>query len=137
MVRRHAIGLEQHLIVDLAGVARHRAAQLVGELDRTGERHLESDHVRLARGGAPRAVAGIEIAAMAVVAGVLLLGELLHAHLVEALRGAEAAIGLAAVEEDSGVVAIELAALALAIRGKWPSDIGAFIPLQADPAQGA
>jgi hypothetical protein len=135
VVGRQAVGLEQHLVVDLGGVARDVAAQLVAERDRAGHRDLEPDDVGLAGRGAPGALGRVEVAAVAVVAQRALLGLLLDPDLGEPVLGAEAAIGLAALDQDARVRAIDLAALALAIRGERPAYIGTFIPRQADPVK--
>ena len=89
----------------------------------------------LAGRGAPGAVARVELAAVAVVAQRALLGLLLDPDLGEPVLGAEAAVGLAALEQQLGVLAIDVAALALAVRGKRPAYIGTFIPRQTDPVE--
>jgi len=110
-------------------------AQLVAERDRAGHRDLEADDAGLAGRGAPGAIARVEIAAVAVVAQRALLGLLLDPDLGEPVLGAEAAICLAALDQDARVGAVDLAPLALAVRGMGPAYIGTFIPRQSDPVE--
>jgi hypothetical protein len=51
---------------------------------------------------------------------------LLGAHLVQFFGGAEAREGMAHVDQLLGVLFIDVAALALAIRAMWAADIRAF-----------
>ena len=69
--------------------------------------------MRLAGRGPPHALAGVEPAAMAVVAA--LAAALLRPERGQPLLGAEAAVGVAALEQDAGVIAVVLRALALAL----------------------
>jgi hypothetical protein len=136
VIGRHAVGLEQHLIVGLAGVAGDVPAQLIPERDLALGRHLQAHDARLPRGGAIARLGGIDRAARAVVADeVALLGLLLQPHLREPILGAEAAVGLALVEQDVDVLLIDGLALGLAVRPERATYIGALVPRQPGPAQ--
>ncbi|MCY1279971.1 hypothetical protein D9M71_54020 [compost metagenome] len=77
-----------------------------------------------------------KVHAVAVVArGFLALG-LLGAQLVEAFGGAETGEGVALVHQFLGILLVDLATLALAIGTMRAADIRAFVPLDAEPAQG-
>ena len=79
---------------------------------------------------------GGQIAAVAVIAGGLLALNLLGAHGLKALRGAVAVVGAPLLNELLGGVFIELQALRLVVRPIVAADIGAFVPVQLQPAQG-
>jgi hypothetical protein len=98
-------------------------------------RHEQAHDVRLAGGGAARGFVGGDLAALAVVAGRALGGLLEGAQLLEALGGAEAAVGGAAREQDVGVVAVDGAALGLAVRRLGAAGRGALVGREAQPLQ--
>jgi hypothetical protein len=77
-----------------------------------------------------------EMACGAVVAGRLLGGDLGPAHGLELGFGLEGAIGGAVGEEFLDVFAVDFGALGLAIGAEGATDIGAFVPMEADPLEG-
>lgn len=89
----------------------------------------------LALGRAALAIGGIEIAAVAVVARVLLLGLLLDAHLRQPIGGAEAAVRSAGREQLRGVVLVDVRSLTLTVRRERTADVRALVPGQADPVE--
>ncbi|MCY1426439.1 hypothetical protein D9M71_422600 [compost metagenome] len=77
-----------------------------------------------------------QVHAQAVVAGGFLARLLFGAHRIQALRGAEAGEGVALLDQFVGVLLIDGAALALPIRAMRAADVRAFVPFDAEPAQG-
>src|SRR5690606_4573582 len=73
--------------------------------------------------------------AMAVVARGFLVGHLLGAHLIQAFGTAEAREGVALGDQLVRVLLVDLATLALPVRAVRAANVGAFIPLNAQPAQ--
>ena len=49
---------------------------------------------------------------------------------------AEAAVGGAVGEQDFGVLAVDFGALGLAVGAVGTADVGAFVPVEAEPAEG-
>ena len=76
-----------------------------------------------------------EIAAEAVVAGRFLARGLLLAHLLQALRGAEAAVGVPGLEQSRGVLPVEIGPLALPVGTERTADVRPLVPIEAEPAQ--
>ncbi len=72
----------------------------------------------------------------AIVARGFATGLLLGAHLIEFFGGAEARERMAHVYQLLGVLLVDIAALALAIRAMRAADVRAFGPGDAQPAQG-
>jgi hypothetical protein len=54
----------------------------------------------------------------------------------ELFGGAEAAVGGAVGEEDLGVLAVDFGAFGLAVGAVGAADVGAFVPGEAEPAEG-
>ena len=79
---------------------------------------------------------GVRCAAGAGVAWGELGGDLLLADGLELFGGAEAAVGVAVGEEQVGVLAVDFGALGLAVGAVGAADVGAFVPGEAEPAQG-
>jgi len=135
VVGRHAVGLQQHLHVDLRPLEVDLPAQHVLHLAHALARHLHAHHVGLA-GLEPCGDRGLaEPQAMPVVARLLLGGGLLAAQCIQSLGGAEAAERVPVLQQVIGMLAVDLAALALAIRRVRPAHIRAFIPFEPEPAQ--
>ena len=106
VVGGEAVGLEQHLVVDL-GVVESRSRRAADRRRRSRRRrHREPDHVRLAGVDAvASASARVDAPAVAVVAELCLGGLLLGAELVEPLAGAEAGVGGAGRHQPFDVLA--------------------------------
>src|SRR4029434_6376351 len=58
------------------------------------------------------------------------------AHLLEPLLSAKAAIGISRIEQPADVLTVDFGPLALPVRSMRPSDIGALIPRETEPAPG-
>ena len=78
----------------------------------------------------------VKLPAAAVVARGLLALHLAAPHLLEALGGAVAAIGLPGGKQGVGGLAVEVEALGLEVGGVRPFHVGAFVPVQSQPSQG-
>ena len=63
-------------------------------------------------------------------------GHLLLACGFELFGGAEAAVGGAVGEEQVAVLAVDFGALGLAVGAVGAADVGAFVPGEAEPAEG-
>jgi hypothetical protein len=136
VVGRKAVRLEQHLIVYLRDVDRFGVgAQPVAEVDVALQRHRQPDRVRLAGAGAPGRIGSIERAAVAVVARGLLGRLLLLAQLGQPLRGAEAAVRPAAVDQLLRMVGIDRQPLGLMVGAMRATHVGSLVPAQTEPAQ--
>src|SRR6185437_8486423 len=126
----------QNLIVDVFVLEGDLAAQLVAEGGRAfgGDCHADDEGLikseicfdLLARQGA----AGTGIA------GRQLGGDLLFAGGVQLFGSAEAAVGGAVGQQNFGVVAVDFGAFGLAVGAIGAADVGAFVPAEAEPAQG-
>ena len=77
-----------------------------------------------------------KVAAGARVAWRKLRGHLLLAHGFELFGGAEAAVGGAVGEQHVAVLAVDFGALGLAVGAVGAADVGAFVPGEAEPAEG-
>src|SRR5690606_40021092 len=75
-----------------------------------------------------------QLAAVAVVAGGLPGGAGGLAAGVELLLGAVAAVGVPGVQQPGRDVPVEVHALGLAVRGVGAADLGALVPVEAQPA---
>src|SRR6185436_7118250 len=98
-------------------------------------RDLHADHVRLAAALALADLRSRQTAAQPVVPDPPLRRELRLAQRLQALGTAEALEGVPGVEQLRGVRAVDLPALALAVRPLGAADVRALIPVQAEPAQ--
>ena len=123
-----AVALEQHVVVEQGVLEGDFAAQLVVDDGLALRRHGEADDVLDAGADAESAAAALSAARP--------LGLLPRfAQRVQALRGAVAAVGLALVEQPIGRLDVERQPLGLAVGAVRPADVGAFIPVQTEPAQ--
>ena len=78
----------------------------------------------------------LEVAAGAGVARRKLGGDLLLAYGFELFGGAEAAVGGAVGEQEVAVLAVDFGAFGLAVGAVGAADVGAFVPGEAEPAEG-
>ena len=137
VVRREAVRLEQHLIVDLLVLERDLAAEAVLDDGLTFLRHREANDVGLLRVHAPHRFVLRDATAEAVVAGRFLLCALCSTQCLEPDLGAETRVRRALVDEDLRVLRIDRRALALAIRAVRTADVWPLVPRQTDPRQRA
>src|SRR5664279_1927108 len=63
-------------------------------------------------------------------------GDLRAAHGVQLFGGLEAAVCVAGCEQEIDVMAIDPGAFGLPVGAEGATDVGAFVPLQAEPAEG-
>src|SRR5262249_22589162 len=137
VIGRKAVRFEQHLVVDLRVVELDGAAQAIDEGGLALERHGQAHDEGLAAGRSTRALVGWDGPAVPVVPDVLLGLLLLGAELIDALLRAEAAIGLAARDEDLRVLLVNLGTLRLAVGPERAADVRPLVPREADPSEGA
>ena len=134
-----AVGAEDDEVVELAGVEGHVSVDSVVDHDVAAvERHLDAQDVGLAGLDAALGLGGVDVAAAALVAleGVLaVLGGLLVGG--ELLGRAEAGVGAALVPELLGGLAVEVEALGLLVGAEVAADLGALVPVEAEPTHGA
>ncbi|MCY1514521.1 hypothetical protein D9M68_490660 [compost metagenome] len=131
-----AVGLHQDLHIHAIPRDFHIATEHVRHHADAFARHLHAHHMGFASGDTLVGLLPGKVHAVAVVArGFLALG-LLGAQLVQALGGAEAGEGMTLVHQLLGILLVDLATLALAIRAVGATDVRALIPFDAEPAQG-
>ena len=139
VVRGRAVGAEDDEVVELLGIEGHLAVNGVVDDDVAAVLgHLDAQDVGLAGLDAAAGLLGIKVAAAALVAleGVLALLSGLAVG-VELLLGAEAGIGLALIPELLGSLLVQVQALGLGVGAKVAADLGALVPVQAQPTHGA
>src|SRR5262249_37301965 len=135
MVRGIAIRLEQYLVIDLLVIEGDRATKRVVDDSRATLLHLEPHHRGLALPGS--SVAWGTMTAQPIIAQHLFIPALLLAHGLQALGSARTAIRGTGIDHLLGIALIQTQTLRLPVGSIWTTDIGAFIPLQANPTQGA
>ena len=135
MVGRHAVGLQQHLHVDGFPRDFDRAVDAVDELARALGRDLHAHDMRLAGLDALRHFLGGKVEAKAVIFRRLAGGALRLAHLLQPLGRAEAAEGMALVQQFLAIGLIHVLAVGLAVGTVGAADIRAFRPFEAAPFQ--
>src|SRR5882672_11187413 len=135
MVRGIAIGLEQHLIVDLLVVEGDRPTKRVVHDRRTTFLYLETHHRGLPLPGRDRACRAM--ATQPVIAQHLFILALLLAHGLQTFWGTPTAIGGTGSDQLLGIALIQGKTLRLPVRSVRAAHIRAFVPLQPDPAQRA
>ncbi len=135
VIGRHAVGLDQHLHVDRFPRDRDIAIDAVMEIAGAFGRDLHAHDGRLARFHLGGDFFRLQVKAKTVIARRLTGGALCFAHFFQALRGAEAAEGVALVEQVLRVRPVHVLALGLAVGAVRATDIRAFRPGQAGPFQ--
>ena len=123
VVGGEAVGLEEHEVVHQAILERHAAANQVVEDSRAFEGHGEPHH----RGS--RIVRALLAAAAPVVAATVL------ADCFEPRRGAGAPVGRAALDQHAGGAVVVVETLGLVVWRVGTADVGALVPLDAQPPQ--
>ena len=135
VIRRQAIGLEQHLHVDGRVFIRDRAAREVDDDGGTCLGDLHAHDERLAGRRPLRRLPDGNRRAQAVVLLRQLGGPLRGAHHFEPLRRTKTAERVGLHQQLLGVRAVDLRAVALAIRPEKAADVRTLIPGQPGPAQ--
>ena len=135
VIERPAVGFDQDVIVQLVVAVGDVAADDIVAGDGAFAGHLEANDMRFPGGDAGSGLLRGDVPAMAVVARLLFAGLLFGAQFREALRGAEAGVGVAALHQSLGVLEVDFLALRLAVRAVRTAYIGAFVPFQPQPAQ--
>jgi hypothetical protein len=135
LVRRTSVRTQDDEVLDLLKLSRDRAAHHVFEGDRAYFGHLEAHHRGPAGRFVGRDLLGRKVPAGTGIAGRALLGLGLLAGRVELLRGAVAAVRVSRVEELVSMLDVEVEALALTVGTVGSSDLGALIPVEAQPAK--
>ncbi len=100
----------------------------------------ESGRLEADDGGQPLrlllvALGGGQVAAEAVVARGLLAARLLGPHLLQPLGGAVAAVDEALLQQLAGGALVVLQTLRLEVGAVGAADLGAFVPVEAEPAE--
>src|SRR5215469_10236492 len=135
MVRREAIGLQQHLIVNVEVIEGDVSTQFIAEGRRAIERNLQPHSERLAGGEVCVYLLLRKIARAPSILRWLLGGELRPSLGLELFRCFECAVRMAGVEQFLAILAVDFGALGLTVGAMRAADIRAFVPVQADPAQ--
>src|SRR5712691_9731069 len=135
MVRRIAVGLEQHLVVDLLVIKRDRRTKRIVYDRRAALLHLETHHTGLSLLGGN--VCGCQVTAVSVITQHVFLLTLLLTHSLQTFWGTPTAIGGTGREQLLGIALIQGETLRLPVRSVRTAHIRAFVPLQPDPAQRA
>ena len=130
-----AVGLEQHLIVDLPVLDGDGVAKRVVHHGAAIHRHLQAHHRRLVAVGLRPRVGKLPAVPVVTQRGLVL--PLLLAHRFQAFRRAPAAIRRAAVEQLLHVLAVDGQTLRLPVGAVGAANVRPLVPRQADPAQGA
>jgi len=128
-----AIRLEENKVVDGGVFEGNIAVNKVVEGGLALQGDLEADDGDDAFGLFLGTLLGGEVAAVPVVAGRLLSSYLLLAHVFESPGGAVAVVGVALLDEPIGGLLVEVESPGLIVGGIVAADIGAFIPVEAEP----
>src|SRR5690606_23798694 len=99
------------------------------------ERDREADDVALASVDLRLHLLRGEIAAVAIVTGRQLLALLLLAHLLQALRRAETAVSVTALDELLGDLLVLVPPLALDVGAIRAANVRSLVPVETEPAQ--
>ncbi|CAM5544968.1 hypothetical protein SCALM49S_03598 [Streptomyces californicus] len=132
-VERGPVGADDAVVGDVLRLDGDLAADQVGEGDGLVG-HPEADDRGAALGLVRGLPLGGEVAAVAVVAGRLPGGAGGVAAGVQLLGGAVAGVGVPGGEELLGDVLVQVHPLRLAVGGVRAADLGALVPVQAEPA---
>ena len=130
-----AVGFEQHLVVDHIIVDGDLFADQVAEMQLSSERHLHADRMWHAGSELLLDVRLAECAAAAVVARVFFLFLLPGTGGREFIGSAEAAVGLALVQQLLRVSPVDVRAFRLHVRSVPAALFGSLVEAQAGPAQ--
>ncbi|MPM33684.1 hypothetical protein SDC9_80262 [bioreactor metagenome] len=135
VIRRHAVRLDEHHVVELRAVHADMPVEYVVKRGLARERHVLANHVGLACGDAFLHFVRRKMKAMLVIfPDFALRGSRLPARVQLFIR-AEAIVRLAGLDQQLGIRQIHALAFALNIRAVVAADIRAFVPLHADVAE--
>ena len=132
-VQRGAVRAHDAVVRDVLRGEGQLAADQVREGDRLVG-HPEADNGGAALGLVRGLLLGAQLAAVAVVAGRLAGGAGGLAAGVQLLLRAVAVVGVTGVQQLLGDVLVEVHALRLAVRRVRAADLGALVPVEAQPA---
>ena len=135
VIGRVAVRLEQDQVFEVGVLKDDLAAQEIHDPGLTVQRHAEANGEGHPGGEIRLDLLRGEIAAEAVVARRFLARRLLLPHLLQALRRAEAAVGMPARQQSRGVLPVEVGPLTLAIGTERAADVRPLVPIEAEPAQ--
>ena len=127
MIGRKPVGLQQHVVIQRVIAKRHRPQHQVVKGRRPVGRDCLADDEALAALGAPIGLRPRNRSTAAVITFGLVARPLVGAHLLEALRCAEAAIRGAQFQEDVRRLRVNLLALGL--------DHRRLVPIHVEPTQ--
>jgi hypothetical protein len=130
-----AIRFKKHKIVYGIALEGDLAADKVLKFDPPLKRGLEADHGGDALSLKLCPLFFGEIATLAVVARRLFPFHLLPSHLLEALRGAVAKVGIPLLHQALGYALIYLQALGLKIGAIIPAHLWTLVPIQSQPPE--
>ena len=132
VVRRHAVGLDQNLILKFRRLDFDASVDQVVEGDDSFRRHFLTDHVRFARGEAALDFFFGQVATMAIVMSDRLpRRDLFLVEILQTFGVAEAVVRLALFDKLNGVVFKDSHALALNVGTVIAADVGPFVPRHA------
>src|SRR5699024_4034294 len=97
--------------------------------------HAHTNNVRFAISDQLRGFLRSKVCAATVIAWRFAIGHLLSAHGLKLFRGTKTAERMVIFYQLLGIFFINIAALALTIRGVRPTDIWTFCPVKTDPTQ--
>ena len=135
VVRRVAVGADDHRIADDVGLKAHLAADEVGEGDVAILRHAKADRRPLAAGDARRRLLRRHAPARARILRRPAGGERLLSIGLELRGRAEAVVRRLAGKQLLRVRLIEMEPLRLTIRTVRPVDVGPLVPVEAEPSK--
>ena len=136
MVGGQTVGLDQHGHVHLGPLNADFAAQQILKPAFAFARHAQTDDVRFAVFDAPGGFFRGNAKAMAVVARLLFQAHLFAAHFRQAFFVAETGECEGFFQQDADVGGIDFGSFALPVRAIAAIAAGAFVPVEAKPAQG-
>ena len=135
VIRRHAVRLDEHHVVEFRAVHADVAIEHVVKRGLARERHVLANHVGFACGDALLHLFGGKMEAMFVIFPNFALRGGFFAARVQLLIRAEAIVRLAGFDELLGIRQIHALTRTLDIRAVVAADIRAFVPLHADIAE--
>ena len=135
VIRREAIGLQQHLVIHIVMRKRNVAPKLVAKCSLTLNRNLKPHHCGPALRFKRRNLRGIQLPVCAVVARRQLGRDLRLPHRLQLFGRLKAAIRMPGVQQLLHILAVDLRPLRLAVRPVWSAGIRPFVPANPEPAQ--
>src|SRR5690606_16381354 len=133
VVGREAVRLENDEIFQLLILVGDVSPQQVGHDRLALARHLVPHDMALAGVELRLNLLGGEVSAMAVIPRWQAALLQILTHLLEALRRAEAAVGVAAFDQPLRRLSVVMPALALNVGSVGTADVGPLVPLEPEP----